>query len=327
MRATRARRCAGWLAAASLLGASVHAQDYPTRPIRIIVPFSPGGSTDFTARILQPALAEALGQPIVIDNRPGAGGNIAVEMAARAAADGHTLLFGNVGTIVLNPVLFKRFPVDPLRDLACINIVSDVSSMLVLHPSIPATNVKEFIGHAKARPGQINYGTASVGSMARLGMELLAHKAGLQLTMVPYRGAADVVVGLLAGEVGAAFVAVPPVLAPVKSGKLRALAARASRRLELLPQLPTLAEEGFPELGDDSWQGLFVASGTGAPIVNKLHATVARVLREPHIVGSLKAGAASVINSDSPRACTAFVRAQTQLWGGFMRKLGLVGIQ
>lgn len=325
----RARRIcwACWAAAALVSGVGAHAQDYPARPIRVIVPFSPGGSTDFSARILQPGLADALGQPIVIDNRPGAGGNIAVEIATRAAPDGYTLLFGNVGTIVINPVLFKKFPIDPLRDLTCINIVSDVSSMLVVNSSIPAATVREFIDYAKTRPGQINYAVASVGSMARLGMELLAQKAGIKLTMIPYKGAADVVIGLLRGDAAVAFVAVPPVIPHIKSGKLRGLASRASKRLDAFPALPTLSEAGFPELGDDSWQGLYVTAGTPVPIVRKLHAAIAKILRDPRTAESMRAGAATVINSDSPESCAAFTKSQTELWANFMRQLGLAGIQ
>ena len=181
---------------AALLTGGLHsamaAEAFPNRAIRLLIPFVPGGSTDFIARVMQPGLSEALGQPIVLDNRPGAAGNIAVEMAANAVPDGHTVLFGNVGAIAINPAMFRQLPVQPARDLACVNILADVSSMMVVHPSLPVRSLKEFIEYAKARPGKINWGSSSAGGTATLGMQYLTHKAGLDMLLVSYKGAGGV---------------------------------------------------------------------------------------------------------------------------------------
>ncbi|MCC7486371.1 MAG: tripartite tricarboxylate transporter substrate binding protein [Burkholderiales bacterium] len=320
--------CCVSLAAAALALASVPAPaagDYPVRPVRILIPFVPGGSTDFTARVMQPGLAEALGQPLVLDNRPGASGNIAVEMAARASPDGYTVLFGNVGTIAINPALFRRLPVDPMRDLACVNIAANVSSMLVVHPSLPVRSLGEFIAHAKSRPGQINWGSAAAGNPATLGMQYLAHKTGLDLVLVAYKGAGAAATALVSGEVTAGFVAVPATLPFVRAGQLRALVVRSAKRLDVLPNVPTITEAGFPELTNDSWQGLFVPARTPAAVVERLAGAVSRVLRDPKVVERLRASAASAIDTETARACAAFVKEQAAFWSGIVRQVGMEG--
>lgn len=319
------RLAAAVFAALLAAPATAAAADYPTRPVRLLIPFVPGGSTDFIARVLQPALSDNLGQPVVLDNRPGAAGNIAVEAAARATPDGHTVLFGNVGAIAINPAMFRTLPVDPQRDLACINILADVASMMVVHPSLPVRSLREFIDYAKANPGRVNYGSSSAGSPATLGMQYLADKAGLDMQLVAYKGAGAVSTALVSGEVVAAFVAVPPTIGFVKSGQLRAVAVRSRKRLELLPETPTAAEIGFPELTNDSWQGFFVAARTPPEIVNRLNAAARKALADPKVLERLKIGAASVIDSETPQKCTAFVREQTAFWQGLVKKFGLAG--
>lgn len=304
---------------------SMAAEVFPNRAIRLLIPFVPGGSTDFIARVMQPGLSEALGQPIVLDNRPGAAGNIAVEMAANAAPDGHTVLFGNVGAIAINPAMFRQLPVQPARDLACVNILADVSSMMVVHPSLPVRSLKEFIEYAKARPGKINWGSSSAGGTATLGMQYLTHKAGLDMLLVSYKGAGGVATALVSGEVSVAFVAVPPTVSFVKNGQLRALAVRSAKRLDLLPDVPSMAELGFPDLTNDSWQGFFVGKRTPPHVVTLLNNAARRTLADAKVVERLKIGAASVIDTETPEKCTAFVKKQTAFWSKLVKQVGLEG--
>jgi tripartite-type tricarboxylate transporter receptor subunit TctC len=314
------------LTAALLAAVGSHAAEpYPTRAIRLLVPFVPGGSTDFIARVMQPGLAEELGQTVVIDNRPGAAGNIAVEMAANATPDGYTVLFGNVGAISINPTMFRKLAVQPLRDLTCVNILADVASMMVVHPSLPVRTMKEFIDYAKARPGKINWGSSSSGSPATLGMQYLADKVGLDMLLVAYKGAGAVATALVSGEVSVAFVAVPPTVGFVKNGQLRALVVRSAKRLDLLPEVPSMAEVGFPDLTNDSWQGFFVGARTPAPVVARLNAAARKVLADPKVVERFKIGAATVIDSETPAKCAAFVREQDAFWSKLVRQVGMQG--
>lgn len=312
------------LMTAWLPGASA-AETYPNRAIRLLIPFVPGGSTDFIARVMQPGLSEALGQPIVLDNRPGAAGNIAVEMAANAVPDGHTVLFGNVGAIAINPAMFGKLTVQPIRDLACVNILADVSSMMVVHPSLPARSLKEFIEYAKARPGKINWGSSSAGGTATLGMQYLTLKTGLDMLLVSYKGAGGVATALVSGEVSVAFVAVPPTVSFVKNGQLRALAVRSAKRLELLPDVPSMAELGYPDLTNDSWQGFFVSARTPASIIARLNSAARKTLADAKVVERLKIGAASIIDTETPEKCSAFVKEQTAFWSKLVKQVGLEG--
>jgi tripartite-type tricarboxylate transporter receptor subunit TctC len=296
-----------------IVAGSVCAQaaiNYPARPVRLLIPFVPGGSTDFVARVMQSRLIDELGQPIVIDNRPGAAGNIAVEIVARAPADGYTVLFGNVGTIAINPVLFRDFPVDTVRDLACVSIVADVASMLTVHSSVPASTVEQFIRYAKSRPGQINYASSGAGSPGRLSMEFFMHQAGISLVHIAYKGAGGVASALLSGEAQASFVAVPAVLPHIKSGKLKGLAVKGIKRVAALPDLPTMVELGFPEFQVDSWQGVYVPAGTPAPVVAKL-----------------RNGGAEVMNKAALEECADFTRQQVKFWAKLVQQVGLAGKQ
>ncbi|HSN39996.1 MAG TPA: tripartite tricarboxylate transporter substrate-binding protein, partial [Burkholderiales bacterium] len=216
-----------------LISAAVYAQpDYPNRPVRMIVPFAPGGASDFVGRIIQPKLSETLGQQVVVDNRTGAAGNIGVELAARATPDGYTLLLGNSGTMAINPGLFPKFPIRPLRDLIGVTQVVDVPGALVVHPSVPVATVKEFIAYAKARPGKLNYGSAGAGSPQRLAMEYFMSEAGIKLVHIPYKGGAGAAsIAVVAGEVSAVMTSAPAVLPFGKSGKLTALGVGAPKRL------------------------------------------------------------------------------------------------
>ncbi len=238
------------------------AQSYPTRPVRMIVPFAPGGASDFVARIISPKLTEVLGEQVVIDNRTGASGNIGVELAARAPADGYTMLLGNVGTMAINPNFFEKFPVKPIRDLIGLSLVVDVAGAFAIHPAVPAKNVAEFIQFAKSKPGQLNYGSSGAVSAQRLAFEFFMSKSGIKLVHVPYKGGAGgATTGVLTGEVSATMVTVASFVNHHKSGKARVIAVVAPKRIEALPDVQTMIEAGFPELTLGSWQGMYVPAG------------------------------------------------------------------
>src|SRR5688500_18125997 len=258
------------LAAAGPLSAQ---SDYPSRPIRMVVPFGPGGASDFIARILQPKFADMLGQQVVIENRTGADGRIGVEVAARASPDGYTILLGNVGSVAINPSVYPKFPVRPLRDFLTITLVSDVPGALAIHPSIPGTTTKEFIAYAKTRPGQLNYGSTGSSSAQRLAFEFFQSKAGIKLQHVPYKGGAGAsTIALLSGEVSATMLTTASFIPHVKSGRLKVIAVVSPKRVPQLPDVPTMIESGFPELTLGSWQGLYVPAGTPRAVVSKLYA-------------------------------------------------------
>lgn len=301
-------------------------QDYPTRPVRMIVPFAPGGASDFVGRIIQPKLSETLGQQVVVDNRTGAAGNIGVEAAARSTPDGYTLLLGNSGTMAINPGLFPKFPISPLRDLIGVTQVVDVPGALVVHPSVPVATVKEFIAYAKARPGQLNYGSAGAGSPQRLSMEYFMSEAGIKLVHIPYKGGAGAAaIAVVAGEVSAVMTSVPAVVPHVKSGKLKALGVVAGKRLAVLPETPTMVESGFPAMTAGSWQGVYVPAGTPRAIVNKLHAVVVKVMVNPEVIKRLDTGSAEVITSKTPEEFAGFMKKENQLWAKVIKDIGVVG--
>lgn len=297
---------------------------YPSRPLRMIIPNAPGGSSDFVARILQPKLSELLGTQIIIDNRGGASGNIGVEVAARAAADGYTLLLGNVGAMAINPYLFPKFAVSPLRDFICISTVVDVAGALVVHPSLPVANLKEFIEYGRARPGKLSYGSSNPGAAQSLMMEYIKLKNGLDILRVDYKGGAGpATIGLLAGEVQAAMATAASYVGHYKAGKLKMLAVVSNKRIAAAPDVPTLVELGYPELTTGSWQALYTPAGTPRSTLTKLHSTLIRTLSDPTVVERLSGGGADVLTSKSPEECAAFLKTQNQFWGPFVKRVGI----
>ncbi len=310
------------LAAAPALGQS--ASDYPSRPLRLIVPNAPGGSSDFVARILQPKLSELLGKQVIIDNRGGASGNIGVEVAARSAPDGHTLLLGNVGAMAINPYLFPKFSVQPLRDFICISTVVDVAGALAVHPSLPVANFREFVDYAKARPGKLSYGSSNAGAAQSLMMEYIKLRNNLDIVRIDYKGGAGpATIGLLAGEVQAAMATGASYVGHVKAGKLKMLAVVSSKRIAAAPDVPTLVELGYPELTTGSWQALYTPTGTPRATVSKLHDTVMKAMRDASVAERLAGGGADVITSKSAEDCAAFMTTQNQFWGPFIKRVGV----
>jgi tripartite-type tricarboxylate transporter receptor subunit TctC len=257
------------------------ATPYPTKPIRLVVPFTPGGSTDILARAVAQELTKAWGQAVIVDNVPGAGGAIGAEKAAKAAPDGYTLLMGHIGTLAVNPSLYPNLPYDPIKSFAPVAWVARVPNVLVVHPSVKATNVKELVALAKASPGRLNYGSGGNGSAANLATEYFKLQTGTSLLHIPYRGTAPAVTDLLGGQIQVLFTGAPAVLGQVKNGQLRALAVSSPTRLAALPDLPTVAESGYPGFEADQWYGVVAPAGTPRDVVAKLNAQINLALNAP----------------------------------------------
>lgn len=296
-----------------------------TVPMRILLPVVSGGTTDLIARFMQPALAAALGIPVIIETRPGAGGKIALDIAAQATPNGNTLFFGPVGAIAINPALFRKFEVDPVRDLTCLSIVADGTAALVSSASIPAKTVKEFIDYAKARPGKLNYGAANPSSPARFGMEIFARRSGIDLVGVMYKGSGEVSIAVLTGDIAISMVALTPTLPHIRSGQLNALAMRSPERFDQLPNVPTLRELGYPELTHSTWQGMYVPARVPAPVVKKLHEVIVRIVEEPWLAEKLKPTGVLVLKQGSLADCAAFTKAQVEFWAKIVKETGLAG--
>ncbi len=273
----------------ALLATAVHAQDFPNRPLRLIVPQGPGGGSDVGARIVAERLARALGQPIVVENRPGAGGVIGVDAAAKSSPDGYTMVLGSNTTMAANVSLYSKLPFDPLRDFAPLAITFAASFGIVVHPSVPVTNLKELVALAKARPGQLNFGSGT--SSAQICAEMFKFAAGIDLAYVPYRGSPQALADLLSGQVQLICDPLATALPLVKSGKLRMLAVTSPRRSMFAADMPTMAEAGVPNVEYTAWLGLFVPSATPREIRARLSSELMKVLRQPETADALaKAG-------------------------------------
>ena len=320
------KTCVSFMAVILLLAVNaVYAQEYPTKPVRMMVPFAPGGASDVVARLLSPGLTKELGQQIVIENRSGAAGNIGVEVAARAPADGYTLLLGNVGTMAINPGLFPKFQIKPVRDFIGITQVVDVPTALVIHPSLKVKSVKEFIDYAKANPNKLDFGTAGPGSNGRFEMELFMRATGIELVHVPYKGGAGAAaIGLLSGEVKCAFTTLSSVINHVNAGKLNVLAVAAPHRIESLPDVPTFPELGYKNMRSGSWQGVYVPAGTPALIVKKLYVAFTKVLADPTLVKRLQETGSEVVLSKSPKEFAVFMKKENDKWAKIIKEVGIV---
>ncbi len=298
--------CAGVLFASSAL-----AQGFPSRPLRMIVTFAPGGASDFVGRIIQSPLAEKLGQQIVVDNRAGAAGNIGVEVAATASPDGHTFLLGNVGTMAINPGLYTKFHYRPGRDLIPVTQVVDVPGSLVIHPSVPAKDAKELVAHLKANPGKLNYGSPAPSSANRLEMEIFQGLTGTKMTHVPYKGGAGpAMIGLLSNEVQVMFVTFSSAVNFAKQNRIRMLAVIASKRVPALPDVPTMIEQGFKDMVVGSWQGVFVPKGTPKPALSSLFSAAHEAMKHPDVVKRLTDGGVDIVTSRTPEDFAKFVQAE-----------------
>ena len=296
---------------------------YPNKPVRMIVPFAPGGASDFVGRILQPRMTELLGQQVVVENRPGASGNIGLDAAAKAAPDGYTIFLGNVGTIALNPAVFPKLGVAPTKDLIAVTQVVDVPGVLVINPQVQANSVKEIIAIAKAHPGKLNYASPGSGSQNRLEMEVFRKVAGnLDMVHVPYKGGAGpAVAGLAGGETHLMFVTASSAMTFVKNGRIKLLAVTSAKRLAAFPDAPTMAESGYPELTSGSWQGIFVPAGTPKDVVDKLYSVTIETMKTPEVGQRLANGGVDIVTS-APGEFAKFVQKETERWGRAVKEAG-----
>jgi tripartite-type tricarboxylate transporter receptor subunit TctC len=298
-------------------GGSALAQAFPARTVRIIVPLPPGGSNDLLARIAAERLTASLGQPVVVDNRPGASGNIGTELVARSAPDGHTLLMANTAHVI-NPSLFAKLPFDPLADFAGIALMSSVHFVLVVHPSVPARSVKEFIAVARARPGALTFASAGNGAPHHLAMEMLKSAARVDLTHVPYKGAGQFVPALASGEVASVIGAINSLLPHVRAGRLRALGMAGARRTPLLPDVPTIAEAALPGYALDNWGGMLAPAGTPRAVIDRLNGEIVRTLRDPQVADRLVSQGVEPTPS-TPDAFDALLKSHAVKWARIVK--------
>ncbi|MDB5867605.1 MAG: tripartite tricarboxylate transporter substrate binding protein [Betaproteobacteria bacterium] len=313
---------AGMVVLAMLVSGAVFGQTYPTRPIRMVVPFSAGaGVTDIMARLVGQHLGAGIGQQVVIDNRPGAGGIPGTEVVARAAPDGYTLLMTNVA-LAVNPYLYPKLPYDAVKDFTPVTMVNSAPLLLVVHPTIAAKSVKELVAYAKSHPGQLNYGSGGVGSTPHLSGELFKSIAGIDAVHVPYKGGAPALTDLVGGQLSFMIENVPGTMPFVRAGKLRALAITSSKRSPLEPSLPTMAEAGVPGYEVIGWNGIVAAKGTPPAIVSRLHTEVARILRTPEVRQRLAALGAEPVGN-TPDEFGAFIKAEMARWGKIIKEKGI----
>jgi tripartite-type tricarboxylate transporter receptor subunit TctC len=299
----------------------VFSQGYPNKPVRMIVPFAPGGASDFVGRIMQPRLTELLGQQVIVENRAGASGNIGLDAAAKAPADGYTIFLGNIGTVAINPAVFgSTLGVVPTKDFIAVTQVVDVPSALVAHPALPVGNLKELVAYAKANPGKLNYGSPGSGSQNRLEMEVLRKAEGLNMVHVPYKGGAGpAITGLIGGETHIMFVTVSSAIGHVRGGRLKLLAVSSAKRLGAAPEVPTVGESGYPDLTGGSWQGVFVPAGTPKEVIDRLLPAVVQTMQTQDVITRLNNGGVEVVTS-SPAAFSEFVAAETRKWARVVKE-------
>ena len=298
-----------WLATALPFAGVAAAQDYPSKSIRLMVPAAPGGGADFLARIVGLKLSEAMGQPVVIDNRAGASGTIAADLTAKSAGDGYTVLMGQSTSIVIAPQIYQKLNYDTLRDLKPVTLVAEVPNVLVVHPSVPANSVKDLIALAKAKPGMLNFGSSGNGAPTHLAGEMFKTATATRLVHVPYKGAGPAANALIAGEIQVMFAPIVSVLPHVKSGRLRALAVTSAARSAAVPELPTLAESGLTGYDISSWFGLFVPSSTPDAVVEKLYRETARLLKTQDVIDRFSKEGAEPVGS-TPANFSSYVRQE-----------------
>lgn len=304
--------CLAFLSAGHAATQSAADSTYPTRPIRIIVPYSPGGGGDIVTRMIGAKLTEAWGQPVVVDNRPGGGANIGAELAAKASPDGYTILLGTT-THAVNVSLYRKLPYDLIKDLAPVTLLLIAPNILLVHPSVPSRTLSEFIALAKAKPHQINYGSSGNGGTGHLSMEMLKSMAGIDLVHIPYKGGGPALSALLAGEVFVLFNNIIAAVPQVKAGRVRALGVTTSHRSPAVPAVPTIAEAGVPGFEATAWFGLWVPTASPPAIINKLNGKIAQILKLPEIHERLSSQGAEPV-SNSPQEFDVLIRSEIAKW-------------
>jgi tripartite-type tricarboxylate transporter receptor subunit TctC len=314
-----------WLAASlSALAMAMpswgQAQAYPQKPVKVVVAFTAGGTTDILARTVTQQLSEKLKQPFVIDNKPGAGGNLGTELVVRSAPDGYTLIVNSVGPIAVNPTLYGKLPYNPLTDLVPIVQIADVPNVLVIHPSVPANTMEELIAYAKANPGKLNYGSTGIGTSSHLSSFMLSKRVGFEATHIPYKGA-DALKDLLAGRIQFMFATIPSVMPHIAAGKLKPMAVSSLKRSRSMPDVPTVVEKGFPQFEAGSWFGFFAPKGTPDAVISMVNKTVNEILQVPAIEQQMIAQGADPAGG-TPAQFGQFVQREHDKWRVIVRESG-----
>ena len=297
---------------------AAHAQAYPTKPVRYIVPFPAGGSPDIIARLITERFSRMWGQQLLVDNRPGAGGTVGAAFAAKSPADGYTLFQCNIASSAIAESLYAKLPYNHARDFAPISRIGLTPNVLVVHPSMPARSVKEFIAYARANPGKLSYGTSAAGSSQQLSMELFKLTAKIDVVFVPYKGAPQALIDVVGGQIPSSVQSAPGVLSAIEAGRVRALAVTSLKRIPQLPAVPTVAETALPGFEVNSWYGLCAPAGTPAPVLDKVHADLTAVLRMPEIQQRMKDLVIEVAPT-TPQEFAQFIRAETARWARVLK--------
>jgi tripartite-type tricarboxylate transporter receptor subunit TctC len=298
-----------------------HAQQYPTKPIRIVVPFPPGGFSDVFSRVLGAEMSKSWAQQVVVDNRPGAGGNIGSDIVAKAAPDGYTLVMGTIGTHAINATLFSKMPYDPIRDFAPVAFVVEAEGLLVVHPSLPVKTAKELIALARSKPGELTYASAGAGTTSHLAGELFKTLAKVDITHVPYKGNVPAITDLLSGQTSMLFATLPTVLPQVQAKRLRGIAVLGGRRSTAVPDTPTLAESGLRGFEVNNWSGILAPAGTPSAVISKLNTEIVRIMQLPEVQARLpKEGLRFV--SMTPQQFSDFVRSEKDKWAPIVKATG-----
>jgi len=318
------RKIALWTMSATLAAAAATAgaqSNYPNRPVRVIVPSSAGGGTDIVARIIAPELTKRLGQQVVIDNRPGAGTMIGIELASKAPADGYNLLMG-LSTLAINSAIYKKVPYDPVKDFAPITVAVSSASIIVVHPSLPVKSVKELISFARARPGQINYASAGTGTYPHMTMELFLSMAKLKMAHIPYKGTGPAMIDMLAGHTAVMAATILTGMPQIRAGRLRPLGITSKARSPVAPEIPTIAEAGLPGFESVQWYALLAPAKTPREIVTRLHADMTAVLRQPDVRQRFAADGADPVGN-TPEEFAQFIRSELDKWAKVARGAGI----
>lgn len=313
--------CAAALLACAAVPGVVCAQSYPTKPVRWVVPFPPGGGTDTISRTLAQKLSEAWGQQVVIDNRPGSGGTIGLAIATKLPADGYHIVLGQLANMGIAPALYPKLPYDPVKDLQPVTLVLTSPLILVVHPSVPVKNTKELVALAKRTPGGLTFGTPGNGTTGHLGIEILQHAAGVRMTHVPYKGAAPAFTGLLSGEIALYLSSVPPALPMMKAGRVRAIGVTSAKRMPSQPDIPTISETGLPGYEVTNWYGVMMPAGVPKDILAKVNADLVKILKQPEVQQRF-AGEGGDISANTPGEFATFIRNEIAKWAKAVKASG-----
>lgn len=295
-------------------------QPYPTRPIRLVVPYPPGGGTDIIARIVGQRLIESLGQQIIVDNRGGAGGTIGTDIVAKSVPDGYTILMAPTSHVI-NPSIYSKLPYDTVKDFVPITFAVSATILLVVHPSVPAKSVKELIALAKARPGQLNFGSAGNGTVFHLAAELFKRQAGIDMVHVPFKGGGPTIANLVAGQVSLAFETMLALSPFVKAGRVRALAVASAKRSSVMPELPTIAELGFPAIVAENWYGVYAPAGTSKAIISRLNTEIVKILRTQEVKERFQ-GLGTEVVASTPEELAEYIRTEIEKWSKTAKEAG-----